>query len=129
MSTLTFKRIIRLVPIIVLTIVMIYSWYMFIAGEYSPTLKHKIGLGLFIVNIAQYFFSTKIGIIGTGIFLVAGTLNLIATFPAITTAGINLGDNFIGVQWNSLWMLILYFCCTGSYLLNLYWDYKETKKK
>jgi hypothetical protein len=119
------KKIIRLIPIILLTVCMIYSFYQFMTDNYVFSLKHKIGMGLLLVNIVVYFFNVKYGIIGTGIYLSIGFFNLMAIFPTIRTFWFTFSPT---LQLDYFLFLLLYFCCVGSYLINLYLDHKEKVK-
>ena len=99
-----------LIPLIILTIIFIYCWIIIITTETTAIWKHYFGL-LFFLSICIYFYIyIKIAIIAVGIFLLLGTINLLAFTPIISTFGFNIGSmKTPGIQLLSLCLFILYF--------------------
>lgn len=128
------KKVIQCIPILTLTGILAYTWYIIMTTDYFATLKHQVAMGLFLVTLILYFVRFKYGIIFTGIFFILATFNAIAIFPVIISSSyfIKIGNIEIStpsIQWKSFLLLTLFFVCTGKYLNNLYTEYKNKEDK
>lgn len=124
------KKLIQITPFFVLTGILIYTWSMIITTDYFATIKHQIGLGLFLAVVVLYLFKFKYGIISTAIFLILASFNAIAIFPVIISSSyfVRIGKVEIAtpsIQWKAMLLLILFFIFTGKYLNNLYIKYSN----
>ena len=130
---MTKKNVLRVLPLAVLTVILIYTWILFsISVDYYPTLRHILGLIAVSLNLVLYFFRFGKAVVLTGLILLAATFNLLAFFPDIDYASffINIGELQIwtpSIQYKSLLLLIFYCLINFKFLLNLYLDYKESR--
>ncbi|MGF7232791.1 hypothetical protein [Arachidicoccus sp.] len=126
------KKFIQILPILILGGILIYTWFIIITTDYFATIKHQIGLGVFLAILAFYFLKFKYGIFFTGIYLLLASFNIIAIFPVIISSSyfVKVGGMEIStppIQWKAVLLLILFLICTGRYLNNLYVGYKNKR--
>lgn len=119
------KKVIPIVPILILAGILSYTWFIIATTNFLATIKHIIGLGLFLAATVLYAFKFKYGIIFTGIFLILASFNVIAIFPAIKSSSyfVKIGEVEIAtpfIQWKAVLLLILFFACTWRFLYDLY---------
>ena len=60
------KKVIPIVPILILAGILSYTWFIIATTNFLATIKHIIGLGLFLAATVLYAFKFKYGIIFTG---------------------------------------------------------------
>lgn len=128
------KRLIQAIPTLILSGILINTWIIILRTDYFATIKHQIGLALFLLIVALSFYKFKYGIILTGFFLSLATFNAIAIFPDIISSSyfIKIGNTEIStpsIEWKSFLLLILFFVCSGGYLINIYAAYKNKINK
>ncbi|NNV57311.1 hypothetical protein [Limnovirga soli] len=128
------KRLIQAIPTLILSGILINTWIIILRTDYFATIKHQIGLSLFLLIVALYFYKFKYGIILTGFFLSLATFNAIAIFPDIISSSyfIKIGNTEIStpsIEWKSFLLLFLFFVCSGGYLISLYSEYKNKINK
>ena len=126
------KKLIQVIPVIVLAGILIYTWFIIGTTDYFATIKHQIGLGLFLAIVALCFLKFKYGVIFTGLFLVLASFNAISIFPVTISSSyfVKIGGVEIAtpsIQWKAVLLLILFFICAGKYLNNLYIEYRNKK--
>jgi len=119
------KEVIPIIPFIFLTVILSNTWFIIATTNYFATIKHYLGLGLFLMVTLLYAFRWKYGVILTGIFLILASFNVIAIFPVIKSSSyfIKIGEVDIAtpfIQWKALLLLILFFFCTWRFLYDLY---------
>lgn len=127
------NKIIKEIPILILSSIIVYTWIIIMSTNYYPTIKHKIGLCLFIVISILYFLKFKYGIISTGMFLILASLNIVAIFPKMisTSYFVKIGEFELSIpplQLKSILLLIIFFICTGNYLKEIYSTCRQNRK-
>jgi hypothetical protein len=120
----------RLIPFLIWSIVMGYTWVTILATEYFATARHIIALSIFFLNLILYFIRFNAAVILTGIALLLATFNLLAFFPDIVSTSyfIRLGAIEItapAIQWKSLFLLLLYVIVNAKFLIGLYSNYRQ----
>jgi hypothetical protein len=122
------KKILIFIPILIIAIVLIFTWSDFIGGYYLARMKHYAGLVLFLIVSILFFIDSKIALVGTGIFLLCATINLIAITTAVSVFTINIFPlSFLPIQPLSFGILVIYLIANGSSLIDIYFNYKESK--
>ena len=126
---MTKQKTLILIPLIIIAAITVYCWITIITTETTAIWKHYFGL-LFFLSICIYFhIDIKIATIATGLFLLLGTINLLAFTPIISTFGFNIGSmKTPGIQLLSLCLFTLYFILNMDSFINIYLDNKENKK-
>jgi hypothetical protein len=130
---MTKKKILFVIPIIIIGGLLIYSWILFLFTDAVPTWRHYLALLLFIVLILLFVKDSKKANLGIGLYLILCTFNLLALTPSVTTNayGIDLGSlklwtpNF---QLLSFGLLLLFLILNFDTLINTYLDFKDKKK-
>jgi len=127
------KLIVRIIPLLILGIILVYTWYTILTTEYYATVRHILALVLFAGNLILYFFRFRYAVLLTGVILILGTFNLLAFFPDITSTSffVKIRDVEIAtpsIQWKPLLLLIFYCTVNFNFLVNLYLDYRDRKK-
>ena len=128
------QNIIQILPIVICSIVLIWTWTLVINGSVLAVMKHWLGLACFIINIVCYLFQFKIGLVFTAIFLLLATFNLVAIFPDVVSSSvfIRLGKKELetpSIQGRSLLLLLLYMIVNGNYFIQLYIGRKMKNKE
>jgi len=125
-----FKRILALLPVLILAVIAAYNLGLFFFGGYFMTLQHRVAFGLLGMNICLYFFRFRPGILATGIVLLLATVNFISFYVETTVSSVGIGGIFTpGVQVSMLLLLILYIALEFDLLVNWYLDFKEKGKE
>lgn len=127
------KEMFQSLPMIVITIVIIYTWFNILTTDYFATLKHQIALALFLINIGLYFIKFKYAIFLSGIFLLLASFNLLAIWPDIISSSyfMKIGDKEIStpeIQWNTFFILLLYLFCNATYIIDSYVEMKSNNQ-
>lgn len=81
---------IKYLPVLILGVMLIYSWATYVWGVHILEFRDWIGLVLFGVNILIYCFSSKYGVMFTGVVLVLGTFVAAKFLPALIMPGFSL---------------------------------------
>ena len=131
------RNFLLLVPLAIIAGILIYCWILFLFTPVVPTWRHYVALLLFVPLIFLYYKQFSRAVLATGIYLIMGTINLLALLPSITTTsyGMRLGSAEIWTpdfQLLPLGILILYSVLNFGTLINIrldYLDYKQAKKK
>jgi hypothetical protein len=123
-----------LVPLLVIAGFLVYTWARILLDQISPFVQHYVALILFIVLVYLFVKHFKWAVIGTGLFLLLGTFNLLTLTLSIITKSYGVGyDTFVimspGFQPLSAGIFILYAILNFDQLTELYLDYKEAKEK
>ena len=127
------KKILLLIPLIIIAGLIIYSWAIILFTEAVATWRHYLALLLFAGLIFLLFKSFTETVICTGLYLILGTCNLLALTPSVTTDsyGVQFGSAQLCTppfQLLSFGLLLLFFALNIDALINIYLDYKEAKK-
>jgi hypothetical protein len=125
------KKILQLVPLLIVAGLLLYSWTTILANEIFATWRHYIGLILFVPILILLFKNMKMAVIATGVYLLLATFNFLAVTPSITTSWINIGSNGLHtppVQLASLGILVLYLALNLDTLNDIQLDYREARK-
>lgn len=131
---MTKKKTLLLIPIIIIAGLIIYSWAIILFTEVIATWRHYLALALIVGLIFLFFKNFKKAIIGTGIYLILGTCNLLALTPSVTTDayGIRIGSLKLwtpSFQLLSFGLLLLFLILNFDTLTDIYLDYKEARTK
>jgi hypothetical protein len=127
------KNILLLIPLIVITGFIIYSWSIILITNIVATWRHYSALALFGGLVFLFFKNFKQSVVFTCIYLILATCNLLALTPSIETSsfGIQIGSLQLSTptfQILPFWILMLFFILNFDALINIYLDYKEAKK-
>jgi hypothetical protein len=130
---MTKQKILLLTPLTIIAGLLIYTWATILFTDIDATWRHYSGLVLFVILIFLFLKSFKKAVLGTGIFLILGTCNLLTLTPSVTSNsfGIKIGSFEIGTpvfQLLSFGILLLYFFINFDTLVNIQLDYRDTKR-
>jgi len=126
---MTKQKILRSIPLIIVAGLLIYCWTIILSTEILATWRHYVGLGLFVIIIFFYFKSFKLTAIGTGLYLLLATFNVLAMTAEIGTSWLRIGPvETPHIQLLSLGLFILFFIINFDPLVDMYLDYKEAKQ-
>lgn len=128
------KKILLLIPLVIIAGLIIYSWAVILFTEVVATWRHYLALALFVGLTLLFFKNFTKTILGTGFFLILGTCNLLSLTPSVTTDayGIQIGSLKLWTptfQLLSFGILLLFLILNFEAVINIYLDYKEAKKK
>lgn len=120
------KKIIGLIPFLIICGIVIYTWVEFISTDYVATWRHYLALIAVAINAALYFVQYKKALLITGLILLLATFNLISFFNDIQTWVFGIGPiRTFPLQLNSLLLLIIYCLANFNFLINWYLDKKQ----
>lgn len=126
---MTRQKFFLLIPLIISAGLLIYCWTIILSKDTLATWRHYVGLGLFLILTFLYFKSFKLTIIGTGIYFLLATFNILSMTAEITTSWLRIGPVEIPpVQLLSLGLFILFAILNFDTLVDIYLDYKEAKQ-
>lgn len=112
-----FLKIIRTMPFLVLTVILIRTWYIFGSTEYAASTKHYAALALMIANLPLYFIRFRMALYFTGAILLFTTFNLLAFFPDIEYSSFGIGPiHTPDLQFWALLLCILFWAINWSFL-------------
>jgi hypothetical protein len=119
-----------LIPIITIAAALIYSWSIIFYSKIIPTLRHYIGLLLFLIVGYLFLKDKKAALLATGIYLILATFNLLAITSDLNTTWIVLFGSIESphIQLLSLGILILYCILNIDPLIDVYIAYTDSKK-
>lgn len=123
-------RIISAIPFLIISLVVLYTWFEIITTEYIATWRHYVALALVAINAVLYFMRYKPAVLITGLILILATINLLSFFTIIRTSGLTImGVSTPEIQLRSLLLLVIYCVINFNLLINWYLDMKEEKAK
>ncbi|HEX9513364.1 MAG TPA: hypothetical protein VF939_22895 [Puia sp.] len=124
------KRIISSIPFLIISLIVLYTWFEIITTEYIATWRHYVALTLVAINAALYFVKYKKAVLLTGIILILATFNLLSFFTIIQTSFLGFGSvTTPEIQLKSLLLLVIYCAINFNLLINWYLDMKEGRAK
>ncbi len=106
-------KLFKILPYIVFSAIISYSWCKLLLNDYIPTVKHILALLLVMVNLGAYFWNYKKGLILTGVLLVIASFSLIALSVEIVSysAFIKMGGlkvTFPSLNYLALGLFLFY---------------------
>jgi hypothetical protein len=124
------KRIVSSIPFLIISLIVLYTWFEIITTEYIATWRHYVALALVAINAALYFVKYKQAVLLTGVILILATFNLLSFFTVIQTSGLTImGVSTPEIQLKSLLLLVIYCAINFNLLINWYLDMKEERAK
>lgn len=125
------RRIFLLIPIAVVTAFLLYTWYQIIFTTHWATWRHYTGIILFAPVVYFLFTSYKKALLATGIYLILGTLNLLAiTQDILLSWGFNISSLRISLpvfQPALFFIFMLYFILNFDMLVEMKLDNEDAK--
>jgi len=126
---MTRQKIFLSIPLAIMATFLIYCWTIILSTDILATWRHYVGLGLFLILILFYFISFKLTAIGTGLYLLLATINVLSMTAEISTSWVRIGPvETPPVQLLSLGLFILFAILNFDPLIDIYLDYKEAKQ-
>lgn len=126
---MTRQKLFLSIPLAIVAGLLIYCWTIILSTETLATWRHYVGFGLFLILIFFYFKSYKLTVIGTGIYFLLGTFNVLSITAEISTSWLRIGPvQTPPVQLLSLGLFILFAILNFDPLVDMYLDYKEAKQ-
>ena len=119
------------IPLLLIVGLLIYCWTMILFTDAIATWQHYTGLLLFLPKVFLYFSNLAKVVVGTVIYLVLATFNLLAITSVIQTSWITL--NFAKpistppIQLLSFGIFALYVILNLDTLIEMRLDYREAK--
>ena len=122
-----------LTVLIIITVILAYSWSIILFTEIEATWRHYLALLLFIPLLILYKKDIKKAVLFTGVYLILGTCNLITLTPSVTSNSYGIRISSFEVwtptfQLYSFLILIFFFLVNFNTLVNYYLDYQDSKK-
>ncbi|HTI90277.1 MAG TPA: hypothetical protein VL727_06780 [Puia sp.] len=123
---MTRKRLIlAFTPLIIIAGLLIYNWWLIFFTDTLAVWRHYLGLLLFLPLPYLVIKKYTLGLLGTGIYLLLGTLNFLALTPSIITIGLGIGGHMSpGIQPLPLGIFVLYAILNFNAFIDIYVDYK-----
>lgn len=126
---MTKQKIFILIPLAIAAGLLIYCWTIILSIDTLATWRHYVGIVLFLTLIFFYFKSYKLTVIGTGIYFLLATFNVLSMTAEISTSWLRIGPvQTPPVQLLSLGLFILFGILNFDPLIDMYLDYKEAKQ-
>jgi hypothetical protein len=126
---MTRQKLFLFIPLTIVVGLLIYCWTIIISTEVLATWRHYVGLGLFLVLMFCYIKSFKLAAIGTGIYLLLGTFNVLSITAETSTSWLRIGPiETPPIQLLSLGIFTLFAILNFDPLIDSYLDYKESKQ-
>lgn len=123
------KRIINLVPFLIVVVICIYTMIEFMATEYTATWKHYTAFVLVALNAISYFLYRRPAVLFTGIILLLAVFDVISFFAATTTTSLRIGNlTSPEIQLKALLLLFVYLALNMNFFITWHLDIKEGKK-
>lgn len=130
------RKILFFIPFAIVSIILLYSWLLFIFSDNIPSFSHYLGL-IFFLPIIYFLFKGKTikkPIILTGVYLVLATINILSFFPFVFTSSLNISIGSFtlftpAINALALLILIIYSVLNFDSLVDIYLDYKEAHGK
>jgi len=122
------KKLLHLIPFLLLAGLTLYALVEFMTTTYIMTWRHYVAFGLMAINAGLYFFTFRAALLGTGVILVLGTINLLSFFPVTNTYGLRImGYNTPEIQLGMLFLLGGYFALNFTLFVEWWLDFKGVK--
>ena len=126
---MTRQKIFISIPLAIAAGLLIYSWTIFLLTEALASWRHYVGLVLFFVLTLFYFKSYKFTIVGTGIYFLLATFNMLSMTAEITTSWLSIGPvRTPPIQLLSFGLFILFAVLNLDPLIEIYLDYMDSKQ-
>lgn len=126
---MTRKKLFLSIPLVIVAGLLIYCWAIILSTDILATWRHYIGLGLFLILILLYFKSTALTIVGTGVYLLLATFNVLSITAVITTHWVRIGPvQTPPVQLLSFGHFILFAILNFDQMIEIYLDFKEARE-
>jgi hypothetical protein len=130
---MTKQKILLFIPLAIIGALLIYSWTIILFTDVEATWRHCLALVLFVGLIYLFFKNFKKTVLGTGLYLIFGTCNLLTLTPSVTTNsyGLRIGTLELWTptfQLLSFGILLLYFILNFDTLINIRLDYIEARQ-
>jgi len=126
---MTKRKIFLLIPLVIAAGLLIYCWTIILSTDTLATWRHYVGFGLFLILAFLYFKNLKLTIVGTGIYLLLATFNVLSMTAEISTSWLRIGPvETPPIQLLSLGLFILFAILNFDILIDIYLDYKEAKQ-
>lgn len=129
------RQILILTPIVLIAVMIGYSWAVIFFTDLYANWRHHVALVLFFpLPFFIYKTQEKIALLLTIVYLLIGTANMLSFTPVVTSSsfGIQVGSLTIATpsfQLSSFGILVLALILNFDNLTNYYLDYKESKQK
>ena len=132
----TKKNILFFIPLGLVTLLLLYSWSLFLLTDYIATFSHYLGLSLFAPIVYSLFKDKtfKRSVVLLGVYLVLATINLLSFLPFVFTSSFGISFGTIKI-WTPVFngsafiLLIVYSFLNFDTLVAIYLDYKEARGK
>lgn len=125
---MTKQKVLLYIPLVIIAGLLLYSWTVILLTEALATWRHYIALELFLILVLLCLRNFKLTIIGTALYLLLGTLNVLCMTVEVTTTWFKIGPvETPPLQFLSLGLLTLFFALNFDTLTNMYLDHKESK--
>ncbi|MET0392539.1 MAG: hypothetical protein ABW019_05335 [Chitinophagaceae bacterium] len=121
------------IPLVIIATMVIRTWVVLLSAGYISSWRHYTAPLLFIPVVYLAFTNYPKALIGTGIYLLLASSNLlsltaeISSLMDITIAGINIPTP--PLQLSALGVLLLFLVLNWGTLDEMYLDYKEAREK
>ena len=124
------RKIISLIPFLIICGIVIHTWVEFITTDYIATWRHYLALIAVAINAALYFVRYKQALLLTGLILILATFNLLSFFYDIKTWVFGIGPlRTLPMELKSLLLLVIYCLVNFNFLINWYLDKKQEKAR
>ena len=119
-----------ILPLLVITVLNIHCWTVILTTNILATWRQYLGLLLFLVLIAVFFKNRSTAIVGTGVYLLLATFNIVAITPEIKVGWFAIGPvSTPPLQMLSLIIFAGYFVLNLDALIAMRLDYIEARQK
>jgi hypothetical protein len=126
---MTRQKIFLSIPLVIAAGLLLYSWIIILSTDALATWRHYVGLALFLILTFFYFKSYKLAVVGTGIYFLLATFNVLSMTAKISTSWLRIGPvETPPVQLLSLGLFILFAILNIDTLIDIYLDYKEARQ-
>lgn len=118
-----------LIPLIITGCLLVYCWIILISTDIVATWRHYAGLGLFLLLILLFLKSYKSALIGSAVYFLLGTFNVLSVTADISVSWFKIGPvETIPVSLLLLSLFILFAILNMDSFIDMYLDYKERKQ-
>lgn len=117
-------------PVIVIGIMLGYTWTTIISQQIIINWRHITATALFAVLVLLFFKKKQYALPATGIFLLLGLFNLLTLTPAVSLLWIYIGRLAIPMgNMMCLLLFLVYFFLNLDPLLDMQIAYSEAKRQ
>ena len=125
------RKLLIAVPIAIVAFLLLRCWSVLIFTDTVATWRHYAGLLLYLPLIFLFFKKYTKATIGTGIYLLLATFNILSFMPVLKTSWITFNFSIPistpPIQLISLGIFVIYFILNLDSLIEIYLDYKGVK--